>query len=227
MIQLDNPTWSALTSTHKHFALGSNTAKRYPANVLPFVAFDPNATEPLDTLGDIVTNEGVCIIGDLPEIPSTWTVFKKLECDQMVCSELISLKQDDSIEVLKLGEEDGPAMFELINSIQPGFYKDYTANLGSYYGIRIEGKLVAMAGERLKMTGLSEVSAVCTQPDHIGKGFAAHLVSVVCKNMIAQGNTPFLHVLSTNLRAVQLYERLGFVKRRSILFCLIKINSVK
>lgn len=227
MKQLDNPVWSALASTHRHFALGTDTAKRYPSDFLPFVAFDPNAIKPLETLKDLRPNEDVCIIGDLPEIPSSWTVLKKLECDQMVCPDLIAVKADDTIELLKLGQEDEPEMFELINSIQPGFYKDHTANLGSYFGIRVKGKLVAMAGERIKMTGLSEVSAVCTHPDHTGKGFAAQLVSVVCKNMIAQGNIPFLHVLSSNSRAVQLYERLGFVKRRSILFCLLKINAVK
>lgn len=228
MIQLDNPAWGALTSTHHHFALGTSIAKRYPADVLPFVAFDINSTKPLDTLGNaVIKGEKVCMIGDLPELPSSWTVLKKLECDQMVCPELIAVKGNDAIELLKLGVADRSEMYELINSIQPGFYKDHTANLGSYYGIRVEGKLVAMAGERLKMTGFTEVSAVCTRPDYKGKGFAAQLVAVVCENMIAQNITPFLHVLSSNLRAIELYERLGFVKRRSIPFWLLKINEVK
>lgn len=228
MKQLDNPGWNALTTTHRHFAIGTNVAKRYPFDVLPFVAYDPNTINPLVTLGNTINNpEIVCIIGELPELPSSWTILHELECDQMVCTELREVKMDGTIHLSKLEDEDGSEMFELINSIQPGFFKDHTASLGNYYGIRVKGKLVAMAGERLKMTGLSEVSAVCTHPDYTGKNFAGQLVSTVCKDMIRQGNTPFLHVLSSNLRAIQLYERLGFVKRRAITFWLLKATKAE
>ncbi|SMC90380.1 GNAT family N-acetyltransferase [Pedobacter nyackensis] len=226
MLQLDNPTWNALTSTHQHFALGADTAKRYPANVLPFVGFDSKALNPFEILKNIVTpGEVIYVVGDLPELPSSWTVSDKIEGDQMVCSQLIDIKYDESTELLKLGAADAPEMYALINRVQPGFYKEDTAKLGSYYGIRVNGQLVAMAGERLKMTGLSEVSAVCTHPDHTGKGYAGQLVSLVCKQMITQDKTPFLHVVSSNERAIKLYERLGFVKRRSIPFWKIKVSE--
>jgi len=225
MLQLDNPTWHALTSTHQHFAVGTSMAKRYPANVLPFVGFDSKALNPLETLQNKITpGEVIYIVGDLPVLPSSWAVSDKIEGDQMVCSELIDIKYEESAELLKLGAADVPEMYALINSVQPGFYKEDTAKLGTYYGIRVNRQLVAMAGERLKMTDLTEVSAVCTHPDHTGKGYAGQLVSLVCKQVIAQGITPFLHVVSSNERAIKLYERLGFVKRRSIPFWKIKVS---
>jgi ribosomal protein S18 acetylase RimI-like enzyme len=227
MTQLDNPVWNALITTHQKFAIGTHAAKRYPADVLPFVSFDPSAANPIGTLKNAVGDaEIVCVVGDLPQLPASWTVLHELECNQMVCPELREVKVDGAIQPAKLGEEEETEMFELINSIQPGFYKHRTASLGNYYGIRVNGKLVSMAGERLKITGLTEVSAVCTHPDYIGKGFAAQLVSTVCKHTIGLGNTPFLHVLSSNLRAIQLYERLGFVNRRGITFWLLKTSAV-
>jgi GNAT superfamily N-acetyltransferase len=223
MTQLDNPVWNALTTTHQEFAIGTTVAKRYPANVLPFVSFDPTAVNPLASLKDVMDmTEVVCIVGDLPELPVSWTILNELVCNQMVCTGLKEVKVDQSIKLSRLGQEEEIELFELINSIQPGFYKPRTASVGNYFGIRVYGKLVAMAGERLKITGMTEVSAVCTHPDFTGKGFAAQLVSTVCKHTIEEGNIPFLHVLSSNLRAIQLYERLGFVTRRSIPFWLLQ-----
>ncbi|HWW43039.1 GNAT family N-acetyltransferase [Pedobacter sp.] len=226
MLELDNPTWYALTSTHKPFGIGTSKAKRYPANVLPFVGFDTDAADPLGMLQhETRPGEVIYIIGELPKLPPSWVILGEIEGDQMVCEKLIAVKYEDNIELLKLAEPDIPEMYALINSVQPGFFKEDTAKIGAYYGIRVEGRLVAMAGERLKMTGLSEVSAVCTHPDHTGKGYAGQLVSLVAKQMINQGKIPFLHVVSSNDRAIKLYERLGFVKRRSITFWKIKVGN--
>lgn len=223
MTRLDNPVWNALMTTHQEFAIGTPVAKRYPANVLPFVSFSPIAVNPLGSLDNVMNGtEVVCIVGNLPELPVSWTILNELVCNQMVCKELKEVKKDQSIQLSKLGQKEEIEMFELINGIQPGFYKDHTASVGNYFGIRVNGTLAAMAGERFKMTGMTEVSAVCTHPDFTGKGFAAQLVSTVCKNIIEQGNLPFLHVLSSNSRAIQLYERLGFVTRRCITFWLLQ-----
>jgi ribosomal protein S18 acetylase RimI-like enzyme len=226
MLKLDNPTWYALTSTHKPFCIGTSKAKRYPANVLPFVGFDADATDPLETLqNEVRSGEIIYIIGELPKLPPSWLILGEIEGDQMVCEKLIDVKYGDNIELLKLGASDIPEMYALINSVQPGFFKEDTAKIGTYYGVRVEGKLVAMAGERLKMTGLSEVSAVCTHPDYTGRGYAGQLVSLVVKQMLSENKIPFLHVVSSNERAIKLYERLGFVKRRSISFWKIQVGN--
>ncbi|PTT02171.1 GNAT family N-acetyltransferase [Pedobacter sp. HMWF019] len=226
MLKLDNPTWYALTSTHKPFGIGTSKAKRYPANVLPFVGFDANAVNPLETLqNEVRPGEVIYIIGELPKLPLSWKVLGEIAGDQMVCEKLIDVKYKGDTELLKLGVSDIPEMYDLINSVQPGFFKEDTAKIGTYYGIRVKGKLVAMAGERLKMTGLSEVSAVCTHPDYTGRGYAGQLVSLVAKQMINQGKIPFLHVVSSNDRAIKLYERLGFVKRRGITFWKIQVGN--
>jgi ribosomal protein S18 acetylase RimI-like enzyme len=226
MLKLDNPTWYALTSTHKPIGIGTSKAKRYPANVLPFVGFDIDAVYPLGTLQhEVRPGEVIYIIGELPKLPPSWVILGEIEGDQMVCEKLIAVKYEDDVELLKLGESDIPEMYALINSVQPGFFKEDTAKIGTYYGVRVDGKLVSMAGERLKMTGLSEVSAVCTHPDYTGKGYAGQLVSLVAKQMILQNKIPFLHVVSSNDRAIKLYERLGFVKRRSITFWKIQVGN--
>ena len=221
--RLDNPAWNALTSVQNDFALGSDVAKRFPVHILPFIGLSPSAGNALESLKDwVATGEIVYAIGDLPDVPASWKVLNKLECVQMFCPELPELELDRSVEILKLEVSDKTEMFQLINSVQPGYFKEETPQLGNYYGIKADGKLVAMAGERLKLSGFSELSAVCTHAGYTGRGFAYQLVLKVCKEMTKQGKIPFLHVLESNTRAIQLYERLGFVKRKSIAFWQLK-----
>ncbi len=116
-------------------------------------------------------------------------------------------------EVIELGPQDSPEMMELAALTKPGPFGRRTHELGTYLGIRCEGKLVAMTGERLKVPGYTEVSAVCTHPDHTGKGYARMLMTEIMRGIRDRGETPFLHVRRDNTRAVELYERLGFHTR--------------
>ena len=104
-------------------------------------------------------------------------------------------------------------MLELTALTKPGPFGSRTHELGTYLGIRCEGQLVAMAGERLKVPGYTEVSAVCTHPEHTGKGYARVLMTEIMRSIGERGETPFLHVRLDNVRAVEIYERLGFRTR--------------
>jgi len=122
----------------------------------------------------------------------------------------------------ELGPKDSPEMVELAHLTKPGPFGTRTHELGTYLGIRREGKLVAMAGERLKVPGYTEVSAVCTHPAHTGKGYARVLMMQVMEGIRRRGEIPFLHVRQDNTRAVELYERLGFRTRRVVYFTVLK-----
>jgi predicted GNAT family acetyltransferase len=112
-----------------------------------------------------------------------------------------------------LNESNVPEMMALTELTKPGPFNERTHQMGEYFGIRCDGKLVAMAGERLRVPGYTEISAICTHPDRLGKGHAAALTSLLIHRIIDRGERPFLHVRAENTRAVALYERLGFEKR--------------
>jgi predicted GNAT family acetyltransferase len=130
----------------------------------------------------------------------------------MVCENGIAAsgRQASSPPIVELDASDSPEMLELTALTKPGPFGPRTHELGHYVGIRDSGKLVAMAGERLKVPGYTEVSAVCTHPDHLGKGYAAALMTEIMRGIRERGETPFLHVRSDNSRAIVIYERLGF-----------------
>lgn len=124
---------------------------------------------------------------------------------------VFTLAHDESI--VELGDADATEMLELTTLTKPGPFAKRTHQLGTYLGIRRNGKLVAMAGERLKIPGFIEVSAVCTHPEHSGKGFARILMTEVMRRIVDREETPFLHVRESNQHAIALYEKLGFGKR--------------
>jgi GNAT superfamily N-acetyltransferase len=116
-------------------------------------------------------------------------------------------------EIVQLGAADSNEMKELTALTKPGPFERRTHELGTYLGIKSEGKLIAMAGERMKVPGFTEVSAVCTHPEHTGRGYARMLMSRVMQGIFERGETPFLDVREDNARAIGLYELLGFRKR--------------
>jgi predicted GNAT family acetyltransferase len=128
------------------------------------------------------------------------------------------IRSSSGARVEGLTAEHAPAMVALTDVAFPGYFRRETYRMGSYYGIYVDGELVAMAGERLAVPGFREISAVCTHPAHTGRGYAAQLMSHVMRTHVAKGLGTFLHVAAANQRAIDLYQRLGFVKRRSVLF---------
>lgn len=216
---LDNPVWHALQTVHKNFALGTENVSRYCHGTLQMLGCENPEKADLNVLRPWLTEgEKLFMVGKLAAPASGWTISRKLDCIQMVCENKENLVHEPTEETLLLKEIDHPEILELINLVQPGyFYKD-TPLLGRYFGIRKGGKLVAMAGERLRMNGFSEISAVATHPEHTGKKYAQMLVSQVAKSIFDEGAIPFLHYVDTNARAGKVYQLLGFKKRCVIPF---------
>ncbi|MBW8683599.1 GNAT family N-acetyltransferase [Chitinophaga rhizophila] len=214
---LDNPVWHALQTTHQAFAQGNARIQRYPAGTLQFTGCaDPLTTDLNQILPWTVKNERLILIGDLPQLPPEWSLVRQLDCIQMVCHQPETVPVTAAIT--RLTSADVPDMLSLTSLVQPGFFYKNTPLLGTYYGIRQEGQLVAMAGERICMTGLTEVSGVCTHPSYTGRGYAQQLVSKIVNENMSQGLIPYLHFVHTNERAGKIYDLLGFRERRAIVF---------
>src|SRR5262249_17048806 len=144
-----------------------------------------------------------------------WKIEKRGVALQMTRSSRIE-QTEGEVEIVRLSDADTPAMLALTALVYPAFFRARTAELGAYFGIYQDGKLAAMAGERMHLTGYEEISAVCTHPDFLGRGYARRLVGSLVNGILERGDTPFLHVEGDNERAKSLYERLGFSVRCSI-----------
>jgi len=215
--QLDNPAWSALTTAQAAFADGNDGVRRYRRGVLPFAALAPGGgAGQLDGLMDV--GERFYLIGELPELPENWVLESELPCAQLMGPEYTRDLPPVREAIDYLGEQDKQEMFELINRVQPGYYLPDSRQLGYFFGIRVEGRLVAMAGERMRLSGTSEISAVCTLPEFTGRGYAQQLMSRLMQEQEGLGIASFLHVSKANQRALRLYEHLGFRHRRDISF---------
>jgi ribosomal protein S18 acetylase RimI-like enzyme len=216
--KLDAPAWHALTSAQQSFATGSEHIKCYRRGILPFAAFEPGHEQEISSLSNLLEPEGIFyLIGELPPLPRQFTVLKELPCAQMVLQNPVPAIENTAT-ISRLGADNKEAMFNLINKVQPGYYEPDTYQLGNYVGIWQQQQLVAIAGERMRLDGLTEISAICTDPDYTGRKYAQQLIAALCRLNLQQGITPFLHVLETNERAIRLYEYMGFVTRRVISF---------
>ena len=156
------------------------------------------------------------IVGEKPELSNLLKLNKELVCLQMIVYDAIDIPTKDKI--VKLTDQHIDALYELVNLVQPGYFKRKTALLGNYYGIFKNDVLVAVTGERMQMNDFVEVSAVVTHPNHTGKGYAKQLVVYTVNEIFKQNKTPYLHVIEDNIGAIQLYEKLGFSTRRKISF---------
>jgi len=212
---LDNPIWSALTTEHQHLARSHGLARRYPPDVSPFAAFLHPTEEAFVDLQRLVSpGEHVAFFTASPfDVPGDWEVDRSRWIDQMVCEAALGLP---SVAPLPLGTTDVPEMMELTAATEPGPFSPQTIQMGSYFGIRAsDGRLIAMAGERLQSTAFSEISAVCTLPEFRGRGYARALVTFLAAQILAAGKTPFLHVKTEN-EAKVVYQKIGFRLRSEI-----------
>jgi ribosomal protein S18 acetylase RimI-like enzyme len=220
---LNNPIWSALTSAQSHFAIGGAHAKRYPAEVAPFMAVAEPSEVAAEGLAELVApGEVINIISVTPQLRNGWELLGTGNIVQMIWRADAPTPDVDSSDIVELGEADAPDMLALTALVFPGYFRPRTPEMGAYFGIRQNGRLAAMTGERMKVHGLEEISAVCTHPDFTGRGYAARLVRYVARNMLERGITPFLHVNETNRRARDLYERVGFENRMILPLWLLK-----
>ncbi|MCU7725176.1 GNAT family N-acetyltransferase [Actinoplanes sp. KI2] len=214
---LDNPIWHSLTGAHAHLAELHGRAGRYPDEVAQFYALadpeDPGAWADLAEL----TGPGaeVAVAGRVPARLPGWELVAEIPGVQLVD---VSLRVAPNAEAVRLTAADVPEILDLIERTRPGPFRPRTIELGTYLGIRRQGALVAMAGERMRPPGWTEISAVCTDPAYRGQGLATSLVRVVAAGIRARGETPFLHTAAENAPAIRLYEAIGFRLRRRTTF---------
>jgi len=206
---LDRPAWAALHTVQRQLARGEGAALRYDPDYAVFAATADHEPAALAALGTLIGTTGPAIVlqkDPLPPVPGT-TVAKRRMGVQMAAE---TLTGESDMDFLELGDADAAEMLALATLTEPGPFFVRTHRLGSFIGIRDEGRLVAMAGERMKPDGFTEVSGVCTHPDWRGRGYAGGLMRVVAARIVARDETPFLHAYADNRGAIALYESLGF-----------------
>ena len=210
---LDNLPWHALNTVHARFALSAPAARKYPTEVTPFCGTADNSAESLAQLRELLKpGETAYLMGEAPPGVAGLIAGDGIGVLQMLGPE--RLPEAGGPSIIPLTREDAPAMVELTTLAFPGFFRPRTCEMGAYYGIRIGGELVAMAGERMALPDAREISGVCTRPGHTGHGFAAQLIAHLLQEHAAAGLLSFLHVNKRNARAIALYQRLGFSVRR-------------
>jgi ribosomal protein S18 acetylase RimI-like enzyme len=218
MHPLDNVIWQALTTRQAEFAEALGQARRFMPEVTSLYGFLEPSEQGYESLGSLAGAGGTAAVFlDDPYQPRPgWDHVGGAPLLQMVCENGSggSVSQPGESKPVELNSADVPEMLELAALTKPGPFGKRTRELGNYLGIRHQGKLVAMAGERMKVPGHAEVSAVCTHPGYSGKGYARMLMSEVMRRIRGRGETPFLHVREDNVRAIELYKRLGFDTRK-------------
>jgi len=218
MHPLDNVIWQALTTRDAQFAESFDEARRFVREVGPLGAFCEPSPRGYASLAGLVGPGGTVglFLDDPYESRAGWSFVVGAPLLQMVADNGTAppARQTPGIELIELGALDSAEMIELTTLTKPGPFGSRTHELGTYLGIREDGRLVAMSGERLKVPGHTEVSAVCTHPEHTGKGYAGVLMTEVMKRIRDRGETPFLHVRQDNVRAIEIYRRLEFRERK-------------
>ena len=223
MHPLDNIIWQALTTRQVEFAETFDSARRFMREVTSLAAVPDLSAQSFQSLAGLTGPGGTtALFLEAPFQPRPeWKVVAGAPMLEMVY-ENGTMPSNSKVEFLELGAQDSPEMVELATLTKPGPFGIRTHELGTYLGIRRQGKLVAMAGERLKIPGYTEVSAVCTRPGHTGNGYAQALMSEVVRRICDRGETPLLHVREDNGRAIRVYEKLGFRSRVLMHFAVIR-----
>jgi ribosomal protein S18 acetylase RimI-like enzyme len=225
MHPLDNIIWKALTTRQAEFAESFKQVRKFMPEVSPLAAFPEPTPEGYESLTGLVdTGATIGLFLDAPYQPQAgWSFLAGAPMPEMVYEgDGVPSSSASDPEIVELSAADVPEMMALTALTKPGPFHKRTHELGTYLGIRREKKLVAMAGERLKVPGYTEVSAVCTHPDHTGHGYARILMIEVMQRILERGEAPLLHVRQDNVRAIQLYERLGFRLRVLLHFAVLR-----
>ena len=214
--KLKNPVWFSLNETHQKFALDFNGVKFYDPQICPFGAFE-NVFETANALNEYAKLTDSFFLVSEHEIPATETDFvkldKKIEGCQMVLEELLASEITEKI--VPLTEEHIDEIYNLVWLVMPGYYRKRTFNMGDYFGIFKDGKLVSITGQRMQTDDFIEVSAVVTHPDYTRRGLAKQLTVHTTKEIIKSGKHPILHTTKGN-PAIKLYEKLGYKLTRDM-----------
>jgi ribosomal protein S18 acetylase RimI-like enzyme len=212
---LDNPVWHALNGPHQMHAIGRGAARHYPRDMAPFSAIaEPSLAAYADLAADLPSQAEARLFRPTVEpLPDGWEELDRFAMLQMVAS---GASRASGGTPSTLSMADLPAMLDLVAATKPGPFGPRTPLLGRYLGVWQGDRLVAMAGERLRVPGHVELSAICVHPEARGRGYAATLTLHLMRLAFHGGEVPFLHVRPDNVGAVALYRRLGFATRRKL-----------
>ena len=212
---LDNPIWTSLHTRHAGVARVSANVVRYPEDIAPFVAV---ANDKADAAAGLVTlvpdGDTAFGLGPLPPLGREWRLKDGIMLSRMMCER--ELPVEDGPDILPLGDEHRDDVLALTALVYPHYFRRRTMALGRYLGIYQDGRLAAMAGERMATPGFQEISAVCTHPDFVGRGYARRLMAWLGNDILAGGRIPFLHVSYQNERAKRMYDAMGYRERITI-----------
>jgi predicted GNAT family acetyltransferase len=222
MHPLDRPIWASLTTHHAPLSEGNALARRFARDVNLFASTRDDTPSALAALADLVKPEECVFLLQVPQIviPPALVAVKAAKGVQMVATR--SMMFEPTRDILTLTHEDAPEMLELATLTEPGPFVKRTHTMGTFLGIRIGARLAAMAGERMRFPGYTEVSGVCTHPEFRGRGLARRLSTAVVAGIEARGDQAFLHAWKTNHSAISLYEGLGFKVRTEVNVAVLK-----
>lgn len=210
---LDRPVWSALETRHQAFAQGGALARRYPSSIVPFAASAANDAESLQALQALVAaGESVILLqADAIALPAELAAISTASGVQMVLDAPLQAVSDERVQ--QLTQDDAAEMLALASLTKPGPFTLRALSIGDFWGIKVDGRLAAMAGERMKQPGYTELSGVCSHPEFRGGGLGRLLSVFVANQIVARGEVPYLHAYATNAAAISLYESIGFSLR--------------
>ena len=197
-------------------AIGGAQARRFPSDISPFAATAAGSPECAAALAQLLPPGGGFAQMQPAPVPPPEGIDLTMSAAgvQMIATRMPPAKHD--AELVNLTEADAPEMRTLAELTRPGPFLARTHTLGRFLGVREAGRLIAMAGERLQPTGFTEISAVCTHPEHVGRGHGAALTQAVAARIWARGEMPFLHAYASNTGAIGLYRKLGFEIRSEV-----------
>jgi ribosomal protein S18 acetylase RimI-like enzyme len=213
---LDHPVWFALITRQRELAQGGARARRFPPDIAPFADIVDMSVESFAALGALMSQSDFVVLftPDPVTAPADFKTLLAKTGEQMIG--MPAEISGGTADFVTLGADDVPAMMELTKLTNPGPFAARTHELGTFLGVKIDGKLVAMAGERMKPAGYTEITAVCVHPDYRGRGYAQLLLGAIARQIAARGEIPFLHVFSDNASAIALYRRQGMQIRRRL-----------
>ncbi len=222
MNQLDWPVWASLTHA-PHLAEGGDLAKRFRRDVNLFASACDESLASLAALRELVLEGESVFVLQVPAIrvPEGLMAARAAQGVQMLATRPVAPQAGDRA-IVELGDADASEMLALAQLTEPGPFLARTHTMGRFIGVRINGRLAAMAGERMRFPGFTEVSGVCTHPDFRGRGLARRLSSIVANVIQQRGEQPFLHAWTNNHAAIALYESLGFELRTAVQVAVLK-----
>src|SRR3954453_15464419 len=213
---LDRPIWSALMTRQKHLAEGGARARRFPTAIAPFADLIDMSPQSFAELAALMSGSDISVLftPDPVTAPDQFKVILAETGERMTGTPAESTVA--GVDIVTLGSVDVPDMMALVELTKPGPFAARTHELGTFLGIKVDGQLVAMTGERMKPGNYTEMTAVCVHPSCRGRGYAQALLGAVARGIVARGEIPFLHVFSSNESAIALYKRQGMEVRRRL-----------